>query len=228
MKSRMVDDAGEKNMLADVLIHIIGPNMLQNELLTSFLENNLGAECRRYEMLDSNFITTLDPNNKHFLLVDCLGEKQTDPWEFYQFNGISTAKQFFLAFYNVNAQSDIEKKAIGEGVHGLFYQEESFKVLPKAITAILNGELWFSRKTMSKCISSGSHSNGRVNTDMACCLTEREREILIRVATGTGNQKIADELYISLHTVKTHIYNIYKKIHVKNRLQASLWAARYV
>ena len=228
MKSHTIDDAGEKSILADVLIHVIGPNVLQNELLTSFLESNLGAECRQYRMLDSNFKATLDSNNKHFLLVDCLGEKKTDPWQFYQFDVISTSNRFFMAFYNVNAQSDIEKKAIDEGVHGLFYQEESFKVLPKAIAAILSGELWFTRKTMSKFIHSGTHSNGRVSTDMVCCLTEREREILIRVATGTANQQIADDLYISLHTVKTHIYNIYKKIHVKNRLQASLWAARYV
>ena len=228
MKPQTIDDAEEKSILADVLIHVIGPNMLQNELLTSFLENNIGAECRQYRMLDSNFKATLGSNGKHFLLVDCLGEKGTDPWSLYQFNGLSTTNQVFIAFYNVNSESNIEKKAVDSGVHGLFYQEESFKVLPKAIGAILNGELWFSRKTMSKFIKSGSKPTGRVTTDMACCLTEREREILICIATGTGNQEIADDLCISLHTVKTHIYNIYKKINVKNRLQASLWAARYV
>jgi DNA-binding CsgD family transcriptional regulator len=57
-------------------------------------------------------------------------------------------------------------------------------------------------------------------------LTRREREILDLIADGFSNQQIADELFISPHTVKTHLHNIFKKINVKRRLQAALWAAK--
>jgi len=46
------------------------------------------------------------------------------------------------------------------------------------------------------------------------------------VAVGAKNEEIADELFISPNTVRTHIYNIFKKINVPNRLQAALWAAK--
>ena len=46
------------------------------------------------------------------------------------------------------------------------------------------------------------------------------------IAAGAGNDEIAEGLYISIHTVKTHIYNIYNKIKVPNRIQAALWAAK--
>jgi DNA-binding CsgD family transcriptional regulator len=46
------------------------------------------------------------------------------------------------------------------------------------------------------------------------------------IITGLKNEEIANRLYISAHTVKTHIYNIFKKINVPNRLQAALWAAK--
>ena len=57
---------------------------------------------------------------------------------------------------------------------------------------------------------------------------EREIEILGLISTGATNADIADKLIISQHTVKTHIYNIFQKIGVPNRLQAALWAGKHL
>ena len=57
-------------------------------------------------------------------------------------------------------------------------------------------------------------------------LTKREVEILSTIAEGATNEEVADRFFISPHTVKSHLYNIYKKIGLSNRLQAALWARR--
>lgn len=57
-------------------------------------------------------------------------------------------------------------------------------------------------------------------------LTLREQEILRQVARGHSNAQIADELLVSENTVKTHIKNILGKLHMKNRSEASAYAAR--
>jgi len=59
-------------------------------------------------------------------------------------------------------------------------------------------------------------------------LTGREKQVLSCIASGYTSKAIADEFNISMHTVKTHIYNIYRKINATNRLQATLWATKYL
>jgi two-component system, NarL family, response regulator LiaR len=51
-------------------------------------------------------------------------------------------------------------------------------------------------------------------------LSEREKEVIDLLADGFRNKEIADKLFISLSTVKSHIYNIYEKLHVSSRVEA--------
>lgn len=58
-------------------------------------------------------------------------------------------------------------------------------------------------------------------------LTEREQEVLQLMARGMANQEIADELFISLKTVKTHVSNILSKLDVVDRTQAVVYAFKH-
>lgn len=57
-------------------------------------------------------------------------------------------------------------------------------------------------------------------------LTDREMDVLKRVALGKSNQEIADELFIGVKTVKFHVTNIFNKLHVEDRTQAAIYAHR--
>ncbi|WP_422124107.1 response regulator [Planococcus sp. X10-3] len=58
-------------------------------------------------------------------------------------------------------------------------------------------------------------------------LTEREMEILLLLAHGYTNQEIADELYIALKTVKSHVSNLLSKLEVHDRTQAVIYAFQH-
>lgn len=55
-------------------------------------------------------------------------------------------------------------------------------------------------------------------------ITPREQEVLGLLAEGLSNQRIADQLVVSIKTVKTHVSNILQKLHLSDRTQARFWA----
>jgi DNA-binding CsgD family transcriptional regulator len=71
-----------------------------------------------------------------------------------------------------------------------------------------------------------SNDESRETQLEAATLTSRELEILSLVSAGYNNADIAEELVISLHTVRAHMRNIFEKLHVENRIQAATWAER--
>lgn len=57
-------------------------------------------------------------------------------------------------------------------------------------------------------------------------LSDRERQVLVLVARGKSNREIATLLSLSVNTVKNHVHNILKKLHLSSRVEATLYALR--
>lgn len=110
------------------------------------------------------------------------------------------------------------------GVRGVFYVGEPSDRLLKGVKAITAGELWYSRKVTTELLLPNVPATEA--SPQWHKLTQREKEVLFELVSGANNQQIAETLCISLHTVKTHLYNIYRKIKVENHLQATLWLAK--
>jgi len=210
-------------------IHIVGKNNLQNNLLLSFLKEKAHLEGTCTQKLEP--ASPLPENGStlpQFLLVDCKDIDRENLWAEIESWKSSIPSQCFVALCNVDSKMKIEKSAMINTIQGLFFKDDPPDVINKGISAILNGELWFSRKTLAKHIMEPNPSNNLLEHGDSSNLTFREREILTLIASGYSNKAIADNLCISVHTVKTHIYNIYKKLNINSRLQAALWAAKYL
>jgi len=68
-----------------------------------------------------------------------------------------------------------------------------------------------------------THDN---NSSLLSSLTDRERDILMCAAAGRSNKEIADQLCVSVDTVKTHLHHIYQKLSVDGRVEAVLTYVR--
>jgi DNA-binding NarL/FixJ family response regulator len=73
----------------------------------------------------------------------------------------------------------------------------------------------------------GQRRPGGNPAEREATLTRRESEILLLVAEGKPNQRIARDLWITEQTVKYHVSNIYRKLEVANRTEASRWAQQH-
>ena len=131
-----------------------------------------------------------------------------------------------MAFINVTPEFNLTPFVERPYFNGVFYLDCSQEQLLKGVHSIFDGEIWLPRKLLSQFMQRNRTPTTRpmIEND----LTDREIEVLSVLATGAKNSEIAERLDLSPHTVKTHIYNIFKKIDASNRLQAVNWAKQHL
>ncbi|MGD9182383.1 MAG: response regulator transcription factor [Desulfobacterales bacterium] len=208
-------------------VHIIGPLKFQNKLMAWYLQENTGLICACSKNLNAESFSGPPDEKTSLILLDCLGNDLTSLWSTIRSFSDSGTKGYYIAIFNMPTGQPFGNDLVKRGVRGIFYNSDPLPNLAKGVPAILNGELWYSRKDLMKCLLD-SNDDGEFALERRGLLTSREREILILIASGISNTQIAEKLNISRNTVKTHLYNIYNKIKVPNRLQAALWAAKHL
>jgi len=111
---------------------------------------------------------------------------------------------------NAPTSTDRELLLMWPHTSGLFFRQDNLDRLVIGIRKVLQGEYWIPRHLL-------------------CDLVDYYRKGIVRhLMTGASNTEIADSLFVSEHTIKSHLYNVFKKLNVKNRLQAVSWAKEYL
>lgn len=224
VKARKKKDSPDSPSKSRVLI--IGPHELQNKLLARFLEQETGLPCTFSSVLEREAVDAKSSSACLFLF-DCQGSGLGQLWAMIESGPAIDPVRCRIALFNLDTNTGREKEIMDRGIHGIFYLGEPLDMFPRGVRAMLDGEMWYSRKALSKRIMEPGKGS-KASLAAANILTSREKEILIGIASGASNEDIAQDLSISPHTVRTHIYNIYKKINTSNRLQAMLWVAKYL
>ena len=114
--------------------------------------------------------------------------------------------------------------AIEAGASGYLLKTSTAHEIANAIRKTYNGERVLEPEVTTKMMEQLSNRNRHVLHEE---LTNREQEILLLIAQGMSNQEIADELFITLKTVKTHVSNILAKLEVEDRTQAAIYAFKH-
>jgi DNA-binding NarL/FixJ family response regulator len=119
-------------------------------------------------------------------------------------------------------------EAIKSGAQGYRIKDLKAHQLFDALEGVAGGEAAFSGVIAAKILKEfekTGRGSGEVLEDTDP-LTEREIEVLELVVEGKSNQEIAQSLVISESTVKNHLRSILGKLHLRNRIQAAVYAVR--
>lgn len=138
------------------------------------------------------------------------------------------APEVRVLMLTVNSQDSTIQDAIELGASGYLLKSSSFEEIVFAIQATMKGGVPLDPLIIPKVLAALPLNT--TSTSPPTNLSQREVEIIRHIVNGCSTQQIADLLYISEHTVRTHIKNIFKKLgtHTRQQLVAKVLRERIV
>ncbi|VUD67967.1 CsgBAC operon transcriptional regulatory protein [Thalassocella blandensis] len=188
---------------------------IQTRLLAQFISENLAMQCLVIKSLSKL------PKTTTLILFDC-GDPDMDLLNKCMGTLSASAREVGAALINVNYESAHEQLLDWPCVNGLFHIDTDEEQFLRGLQRILEGDYWVPRRLLHDFFDK-NRKGGKTKTQTAIQLTKREKEILKMLKHGASNLDISSNLGVSEHTVKSHLYNIYRKIGARNRREASSW-----
>jgi len=146
-------------------------------------------------------------------------------------DGFATLRKMRLDHPRVNVvmysgfqNSTFPMRAIGLGAVAFVHKDAPTSQLVETIRHAAEGKLESSREKKRRLPDPSDSGVSEIEIDAP--LTQREREVLVKLTDGMTNKQIATELHISYETVKEHVQHLLRKIGVTDRTQAAVWAVR--
>ena len=118
-----------------------------------------------------------------------------------------------IVMLTVHDESQLVFSALRQGAVGYLVKGNNSKFLLQDIREVYEGGAPMSPSIARQVIASFKPVKETI-------LSDRELEVLQKLSNGTNNKQIAEDLFVSTNTIKAHIKNIYKKLHVHSRAEA--------
>jgi DNA-binding NarL/FixJ family response regulator len=115
--------------------------------------------------------------------------------------------------------------ALRAGARGFLLKDAGPELLAQAVRSAADGQALIAPSVTVRLLRAFADvPAGRPAAQPVSPVTAREEEVLLAVAQGMTNTEIADALYISLSTVKTHLASLMAKLGARNRVEIAMWA----
>jgi two-component system nitrate/nitrite response regulator NarL len=135
-----------------------------------------------------------------------------------------------IILLTANIEQDQIPHAFHLGARGLMMKESGVDLLIESMRCVMAGQYWLCGegcKSLEQIMNKLPKSAPEIRQAPKFTLTQQELRVVVAVASGITNKEIAQQLSISVQTVKHHITNIFDKLGVYNRLELTLFALHH-
>ncbi len=206
-----------------IRVMIADDHRLFSEGMRQLINTELDMECIASAKDGEEAIEMAGNINPDVVLLDIAMPKK---------NGIEAAKEISKIFPNIAIivltaykNDQYVFSSIDAGVSGYLLKDSDPTDLLNAIRLVYSGKSVFNLEVTRKCVrrtASNEYSSLKGNDELHI----REIEVLKLVAKGMSNKEISKALYISEHTVSSHLVKIFRKLGVSSRTEAALYAIK--
>ncbi len=207
------DESEIRTVTDDVIVWLVEDNIHYQKTLMDLINETDAIQCPRAFISCEDALQALrseEPPQVILLDNGLPGMSGVDGVS--RFKAISPAS--YIIMLTAHEDSDIVFQALCAGASGYLLKDSSPERVIEAVKEVLAGgapmDMQIARKVVDMFAGFAS-SKGEYG------LTDREKDILKLLVDGRTKKKIADDLFISFHTVNTHLKNIYSKLQVNSR-----------
>jgi DNA-binding NarL/FixJ family response regulator len=200
--------------MESIKVQLYEDNTRLREMLSMLIENTEGYTlCGAFENA-SGAGAQYSTHQPDVILMDI---------DMPEVNGLEGVKQIravnknvFIIMWTVYDSDNYLFEALKQGANGYLLKGTSPSQILEAVTEVFNGGAPMTPSVAKRVLQHFSNTANKTEAG----LTERETEILALLVDGKSYKMIAEALGISLQTVKTHLKNIYDKLHVHSQTEA--------
>jgi DNA-binding NarL/FixJ family response regulator len=217
-KKRRISDTGPVKNSPTLNVSIVEDDDRFRSSLARLIGNTAGLHCcgsyrTAEEALDlvpqtAANVVLMDINLPNMSGVECVRRLKAE----------NPALQIIML--TIYEDNDMIFKALQAGAVGYLLKRSSPDEILEAIVEVSRGGAPMSSSIARRVVQ--SFQNTAPSLEAHVHLTKREEEVLAYVARGYVNKEIAEALSVSLETIRTHMKNIYEKLHVRSRTEAVL------
>ena len=229
MATATILDAERKRLIRHHQIYILGGVTIQNQLMRDLFQ----YEMQLYPGLSPDIkafpVSSTLNGGRRLIMIDALERDMQAYLSSKELLDRILPHFQLTAFYNLSPAWGGEREGINLGVKGFFYRTDNLDILGEGVFTLFTEGLWIPRGGLFEPLEEAEEDEDDLAPMEApeIFLTRREKQMLSLIGQGLSNRRIAEGLDIAEATVKTHLYHVYRKIGVKRRSEAVLWAVRH-
>ncbi len=183
------------------------------EDIREYLNSRGDMTCRLARETVESFLAVLIPENKPDVILMDIGLPGMSG-----ISGIRIIKEKYpeinIIMFTIYHDSEKIFQSLCAGASGYLLKTTPFEELASTIGTVYNGGSFMSPQIARKVID---HFRAVPKREKPSPLTDKEKEIVMGLVDGLSYKMIAEKAFISIETVRSHIKNIYKKLHVHGK-----------